>query len=363
MYFDIWQFLYGLVHWLHVDIIGPIVGWLGLHGLESWLGSPGVLNFVTIVMVALIIFTIGMLVAITHIWQERKTLGRLMDRRGTQVGPIGLFQNFADALKVLVKEAIIPQAADPLVYNAAPVIIIGVSLFMFVTIPYSPGFYVANPEMSVLLTLAIFSLVPFGVLIGGWASNNKYTLIGGLRAAAQIIAYELPVLLSVVGGILVSGSLNFVEIVAYQQAHIWMVVPMILGFFVFIISMNAELERVPFDLPEAEAELVEGWMTEFGGMKFGLIMMSEYARGFVGSAIATLLFLGGWDMPSFLQFIPDELWFLAKVVAGFGLFIWLRGALPRVRTDQILAIGWKSLLPLASINIFIAIVFKTLGWF
>jgi NADH-quinone oxidoreductase subunit H len=363
VYFDIWQFLGGIVHWLLVDIIGAFFGWLGLTGLQDWLGSSEVINFVTIVVVALIVFVVGMLVSITLIWQERKTLGRLMDRRGTQVGPIGLFQNFADALKVLVKEIIVPEAADELVYNAAPVLIIGTSLFLFATIPYSPGFYAANTELDVLLTFAIFGLVPFAVLLGGWAANNKYTLIGGMRAAAQIIAYEVPLLLSVVGVIIMAGSLNFFEIVTWQQENIWLIAPMIIGFFVFMISMVAEVERVPFDLPEAEAELVEGWGTEYGGMRFGLIMMSEYARGFVGSALAALLFLGGWDMPEFLNFVPVGLWFLLKVFMIFGIFIWIRGALPRVRTDQILRLGWKRLLPLAVINIMIAIALKTFGVF
>jgi NADH-quinone oxidoreductase subunit H len=361
MYLDIWQFLGGLVHWLLVDIIGGIFRWLGFYSFASWLGSPDVLNLVTIIVVALIVFTVGMLVSITLIWQERKTLGRLMDRRGTQVGPIGLFQNFADALKVLVKEIIVPEAADELVYNAAPVLIIGTSLLMFVTIPYSPGFYASNPDLGVLLTFALFGLVPFAVLLGGWASNNKFTLIGGMRAAAQIISYEVPLLMTVVAVVIMAGSLNFFEIVEWQQANIWLIAPLIIGFFVFIVSMVAEVERVPFDLPEAEAELVEGWGTEYGGMRFGLIMMSEYARGFVGSSLAALLFLGGWDMPDFLNFIPVGLWFLLKMFLVFGLFIWIRGAMPRVRTDQILHLGWKRLLPLAVVNIAIAIALKTFG--
>lgn len=362
MYLDIWQLLTGLVHWLMVDIIGAIIGWLGFHGVESWLGSPGVLNFVTILVVAVIILIVGMLVSITLIWQERKELGRLMDRRGTQVGPIGLFQNFADALKVLVKEHIVPEAADSLIYNVAPVLIIGISIAMMVTIPYSPGFYMSNSELGVLLTLALFGIIPFAVLLGGWASNNKYTLIGGMRAAAQLIAYEVPLFLSVVGVVILTGSLNFFEIVQWQQENIWLIAPMIVGAIVFTIAMVAELERVPFDLPEAEAELVEGWQTEYGGMRFGLIMMSEYVRGFIGASLITLLFLGGWSMPGFLSFIPDGLWFLLKMFLVFGVIIWIRGAMPRIRTDQILDLGWKRLLPLAAINIAIAIVFKTAGW-
>jgi NADH-quinone oxidoreductase subunit H len=362
MYLDLWQLLAGLVHWLMVDIIGPIVGWIGFLGVEHWLGSAGVLYFITVILVVLIVFVVGMLVSITLIWQERKTLGRLMDRRGTQTGPLGLFQNFADALKTLQKEIIVPESADMLVYNAAPIIIIGTSLFLFATIPYSQGFFASDSDLSLLLTFAIFSIVPFAVLLAGWASNNKYTLIGGMRAAAQLISYEVPMLLSVVGVVILAGSLSLNDIVFYQIQHIWLFIPLIIGFVVFLIAMVAEVERVPFDLPEAEAELVEGWGTEYGGLRFGLIMMSEYARGFVGAALAALLFLGGWDGPTF-GIIPEGLWFLGKVFFIFFIFIWMRGAMPRVRTDQILSIGWKRLLPLAVVNIFIAIAFKTMGWF
>ncbi|HOK27449.1 MAG TPA: NADH-quinone oxidoreductase subunit NuoH [Methanomassiliicoccaceae archaeon] len=352
----------GLVHWLMVDVIGTILNWLHIYALAEWLGSPGVLNIVTILVVALIILIVGMLVSITLIWQERKMLGRFMDRVGTQVGPFGLFQNFADAFKVLVKEYIVPNAADRLIYPLAPILIIGVSMAMFVTIPYSQGFYMSNSSLSLILTLALFGVIPFAVLLGGWASNNKYTLIGGMRAAAQTCAYEVPMLLSVASVVVLTGSMSLTEIVTYQQENLWLIIPLIIGFFVFLISMISEIERVPFDLPEAEAELVEGWGTEYGGMRFGLIMMSEYARAFVGSSLIALLFLGGWDglLP---EFIPAGLWFLLKVLLVFTIFIWARAALPRVRTDQILNICWKRLLPLAAINLFIAVFFKSMGWF
>ncbi|HPT74484.1 MAG TPA: NADH-quinone oxidoreductase subunit H, partial [Methanomassiliicoccaceae archaeon] len=263
---------------------------------------------------------------------------------------------------VLVKEYIVPNAADRLIYPLAPILIIGVSMAMFVTIPYSQGFYMSNSSLSLILTLALFGVIPFAVLLGGWASNNKYTLIGGMRAAAQTCAYEVPMLLSVASVVVLTGSMSLMEIVTYQQENLWLIIPLIIGFFVFLISMISEIERVPFDLPEAEAELVEGWGTEYGGMRFGLIMMSQYARAFVGSSLIALLFLGGWDglLP---EFIPAGLWFLLKVLLVFTIFIWARAALPRVRTDQILNICWKRLLPLAAINLFIAVFFKSMGWF
>lgn len=362
MYLDLYQFMSGITHWLMVDVIGAIIGWIGFHGLASWLGSPAVLNFVMILLVALVIFAVGMVVVLTILWEELKILGRLMDMRSIMVGPLGYFTNFATGIKVMLKEVIVPESADALVYNVAPVVLIGSSAFLFATIPYSQGFWLSNSSLSIILTFAIFSLAPLSVLLGGWGSNNKYTLIGGMRAAAQIIAYEIPLLLSVVSVIILTGSMNFLDTVAYQQDHIWLAVPLFIGFFVFIVSIIAELERIPFDLPEAEAELVEGWGTEFGSIKFGLIMFSEYIRAFIGSALIVLLFLGGWAGP-FPDLVPEEIWFLIKVFIVFGVFSWLRGALPRVRTDQILSIGWKRLLPLAAVNILIALVLKTLEWF
>ena len=362
MYTDLWGLVGGLIHWLMVDIVGTILDWLHLYALADWLASPGVLSIVTILVVGLIILIVGMLISIQFIWQERKMLGRFMDRVGTQVGPFGLFQNFADTLKVIVKEYIVPDSADRLIYPLAPILIIGVSMAMFVTLPYSQGFYMSDSELSLILTLALFGVIPFAVLLGGWASNNKYTLIGGMRAAAQTCAYEVPLLLSVASVVVLTGSLSLMDLVNYQQANGWLIVPLIIGFFVFLISMIAELERVPFDLPEAEAELVEGWGTEYGGMRFGLIMMSEYARGFVGVSLITLMFLGGWDGP-FLDYVPEGLWFLVKIVLVWTIFIWVRAAMPRVRTDQILNLAWKRLLPLAAINLFIAVFFKTMGWF
>ncbi len=362
MSIDLWGIMFAIVEWIFVDLLGGILHWLGLHGIATWLGRADVLNVGTVLLTALIFLVVGMLVSIQLIWQDRKMMGRGMDRRGTMIGPFGLFQNFADAFKVLAKEHIVPKDTDSLVYNIAPVLIIGVSIAMFATITYSTGFYMSDSDLSVILTLALFAVIPLSVLLGSWASNNKYTLIGGMRATAQTIAYEIPMLMAVVGVVIITGSLSFNDIVVYQQQNTWLIIPQLLGFFIFLISMIAEVERVPFDLPEAEAELVEGWQTEYGGMRFGLIMMSEYARAFVASSMIALLFLGGWDGP-FLDWMPEGLWFLLKVIFVFGLFVWMRLALPRVRTDQILRLNWKWLLPIAVINILIAVILKTLGWF
>lgn len=354
---NLYEFTEGIITWL-VGIINYVLDWLGLHGLADWLGSPDVITFLTILTEALIIFGIGFIIAITMIWQERKTLGRLMDRRATRIGPLGYLQQLADGFKTFLKEIIIPEKAWKSGYNWAPVILIGSSIILIGILPLSDRVYLLNSSAGLILLFAVFSLAPFAILIGGWASNNKYTLIGGMRSAAQLIAYEVPLLLSTVGVVLMAGSLNFGEIVEAQQ-EIWFVIPQIIGFIVFMIAMNAEVERIPFDLPEAEAELVEGWGTEYGGMRFGLIMLAEYLRGYAGAAIAAILFLGGWNGP----FLPPEAWLLIKVFIIFFVYIWVRGSFPRVRTDQILNIGWKRLMPLAVINLVIAAALKSMGWF
>ncbi|MFP4545898.1 MAG: NADH-quinone oxidoreductase subunit NuoH [Methanomassiliicoccales archaeon] len=354
---DLYTFTEGIVSWL-VSIINYIIDWLGLHGLADWLGSPDVIAFLTYFGQATIILGVGMIIAITMIWQERKTLGRLMDRRATRVGPLGYFQQIADGLKTFLKEIILPEKAWEGGYNWAPVILIGSSVLLVGILPISDRVFLIDTAAGLILLFAVFSLAPFAIIIGGWAANNKYTLIGGMRSAAQLISYEIPLLLSIAGVVLLAGSLNFGEIVEAQQ-NAWYIIPQIVGFIVFMIAMNAEVERIPFDLPEAEAELVEGWGTEYGGLRFGLIMLAGYLRGYAGAAIATILFLGGWNGP----WLPPEAWFLIKVFIIFFVWIWVRGSLPRVRTDQILNIGWRRLLPLAIVNLVIAVVLKSVGWF
>jgi len=354
---ELYAFVEGIVVWL-VNIVQHILNVIGLHGLADWLGSDPVVMVLTCLGQALIVFVVGFIICITMIWQERKTLGRLMDRRGTRIGPLGYFQQLADGFKTFLKEIIIPEKAWKSGYNWAMIILIGSSVILVGIIPLSSGWFLSSTPAGLLLLFAVFSLAPFAILIGGWASNNKYSLIGGMRSAAQLIAYEVPLLLSAVGVVLLAGSLSFVGIVSAQDT-IWFAIPQIIGFIVFMVAMNAEVERIPFDLPEAEAELVEGWGTEYGGLRFGLIMFAEYLRGYAGAAIAAILFLGGWNGP----YLPPEIWLLIKVFIIFFIFIWIRGSHFRVRTDQILNLGWKWLMPLAVINLVIAVALKTLGWF
>jgi NADH-quinone oxidoreductase subunit H len=357
----LFSLMHGLSQW-----IGEVVQWLvKLSGIQEikivgdFAVAGGSVNFLSIVLTCVIFFVGAFLVGLTVIWQERKTLGRIMDRRGTQVGMIGLFQNFADGIKCLLKEIIIPKEADERLYTYAVVGIIATSAMLLGLVPWSDRFFVANVPLALLVGLAVFSLAPFFILIGGWASNNKYTVIGGMRAAAQLIAYEVPLLLVVVSIVIMTGSLNFNDIVSYQQNHLWLFIPLFIGFVTFFTCGIAESERVPFDLPEAEAELVEGWQTEYGGFRWGLIMLCDYLRAYIASALIAILFLGGWDGP----LLWPEMWFLLKTFFVFFIMIWVRAAMVRIRTDQILKIGWKRLLPLAVINLIVAVALKAMGWF
>ncbi len=319
------------------------------------------LNYgLTWVIASVFLLVVVLVNVIVMIYVERKELGRFMDRRGPMVvGPAGFFQNFADAFKFLVKEMILPESADSLGFNGTLVIIVASSLLIFAVVPQAPNFYFVNSNLGLLLAFAIFAIEPFAVVIAGWASNNKYSLLGGFRSTAQMMSYEVPLLITVISVAVLAGSFNFVTIVNLQSTSVWYVVPLIIGFVVFLISMVAEIERIPFDTPEAEAELVHGWMTEYPGIKFAMFQLASYVRSFAGAAIMVLLFLGGWSGP----FLPPIVWFYVKVYIVFTLFVWLRGSLPRVRIDQILNIGWRSLLPLSLLNILIAVLFRSAGLF
>ena len=317
--------------------------------------------FVTILLVSVTVFIGGFLAGLWVIWIERKVLGRMMDRRGTQVGWLGGFQNFADGIKTLLKEIIIPRDSDKKLYTYAVVMILATSVMLLGLIPWSEFWYAVNVPLALLLGLAVFSLAPFAILIGGWSSNNKYTVIGGMRGAAQLIAYEVPLLLVVVSIVIMVGSLNFNDIVTWQIENVWLIAPLILGCITFFVAGLAEVERVPFDLPEAEAELVEGWQTEYGGFRWGLIMLCDYVRAYIVALLITVLFLGGWAGP---EPVPPEVWTLIKTFLVFFVMVWVRAAMVRIRTDQILKIGWRRLMPLAFINLVIVVLIKyyNIGW-
>jgi NADH-quinone oxidoreductase subunit H len=337
--------------WLVGRIIPPLAGPLA-NGDVVW--GLSALVFGAILLAASMINTIML------IWFERKMLGRFMDRRGAMhVGYAGLLQNFADGLKLFRKNTFKPREADNLGFYTGPTAYMVTSLLMFGVLPISSGWSDGSLPLSMLLALVIFSFAPLFIFISAWSSNNKYSLMGGMRSAAQMIAYEVPILLAVVAVVLVSGSFDLNTIVAEQQNY-WFWGPLVLALIVFSIGMLAEMERIPFDLPEAEAELVEGWNTEYGGMLFAYFMLADYLRALAGSILIVLLFLGGWTLPSY---VPSALtsfplagifWFLLKTYAVFGVFVWIRASLPRVRTDQLLRIGWMRMIPLSLIAVVLA---------
>ncbi|MFD2672060.1 NADH-quinone oxidoreductase subunit NuoH [Marinicrinis sediminis] len=294
------------------------------------------------------------------IYFERKVIGWMQLRIGpNRVGPLGLLQSVADVLKLLIKEDTIPHKADRTLFILAPVISFVPSFLVLATIPYTDSIHFAELNVGLLYYVAISGITTIGIMMGGWASNNKYALLGGMRSAAQMISYEIPLVMSVVGVILLSGSLNLTTIVEGQSGGLWNwnFLPQIIGFVVFIIAAVAELNRTPFDLPEAESELVAGYHVEYSGFRFAFFMLGEYVYVYAIAALTTVLFLGGWHAPfEFLSFIPGILWFLLKFsMVVFSLF-WIRATMPRIRVDHLMGLGWKVLLPVALANIFLTAI-------
>ena len=282
------------------------------------------------------------------IWWERRLLGFWQDRLGpNRVGPFGLLQIVADMVKLFAKDDWVPPFADRALFILAPLVIAGAMLMAFAVVPFGPGLAVADLNVGVLFFLAMTSLAVYGVLLSGLASNNKYSLLGGLRSAAQMVTYEVFMGLSLMGVVLLTGSFSLGEIVRAQQ-ELWFVVPQILGFIVFLIAGLAETHRLPFDLPEAEHELAAGFHTEYSAMKFGLIMVGEYVGVILTSAMIVTLFFGGWLGPSFL---PPIVWFSLKTAFFVCGFVLLRAAIPRPRYDQLMSLGWKILLPITLVNL------------
>jgi NADH-quinone oxidoreductase subunit H len=283
------------------------------------------------------------------IWLERRLLALFQDRYGpNRAGPFGLFQVLADMVKIFTKEDWIPPFADRWVFVLAPAIIAATVLLSFAVVPVAPGIVVADLNVGLLFFLAMSSLGVYSVVLGGWASNNKYALLGGLRASAQMLSYEVFMGLSVMGTVLLAGSLNLTVIVEAQR-NLWFVVPQFPAFVLFLIAAAAEIRRVPFDLPEAESELVGGYHTEYSGMKFGMFFLGEYLGLILISAMITVLFFGGWLGPV----LPPVVWFLLKTLFFICFFVLIRGALPRPRFDQLMSWGWKWILPMTLANLLI----------
>jgi NADH-quinone oxidoreductase subunit H len=281
------------------------------------------------------------------IWLERRLLAAWQDRYGpNRVGPFGLMQVLADMIKILTKEDWVPPFADKLVFILAPAVGMVTALLSFAVVPFAPGIGIVDLNIGLLFFLAMSSMGVYSVMLAGWASNNKYSLLGGLRAAAQMVSYEVFMGLSLMGVVILAGSFNLRDIVEAQQ-HLWFCVPQILGLGIFFIAGLAETRRLPFDLPEADSELVAGFHAEYSGMKFGMFFVGEYLGIILVSAMITTLFFGGWLGPV----LPPVIWFFLKTFVFICLFILLRASLPRPRYDQLMAYGWKVLLPLALLNV------------
>jgi len=289
---------------------------------------------------------------------ERKLLGRMQLRYGpNQAGPYGLLQPFADLVKLIRKESFLPTSGvDPL-FVVAPILAAFTALAAFAVIPFGPGWEIAGYDVTgqvidvpiaLIFVFALGSIGVYGFIVGGWASDSKYSLLGSMRTCAQLVSYEVALALSVLGVVIMGESLSLTQIVAKQDETMWFVVPQLVGFLVFLTAGTAESARAPFDLPEAESELVAGYHTEYGGMRWGLFSMAEYINMITLSALATTLFLGGWHFPWLEGLGP--LWFALKVFLLVSVFIWLKATLPRLRYDQLMRFGWKVLLPVATIN-------------
>ena len=311
--------------------------------VNSWLNGLWTLIIGILIIASLLGLTTGM------IWVERRLLARFQDRLGpNRVGPAGLLQPVADIIKLFMKEDWIPPFADKFIYVLAPAIIAITVLIAFAVVPFGENIVVADANVGLLFFLGMLSLGVYSVALAGWASNSKYSLIGAMRGAAQMISYELPLGLSLVGVIMLTGSFRLIDVVN-AQSRLWFAVLQPVGLIIFVIAGLAEARRVPFDLPEADSELVAGYHTEYSSMKFALFFMGEYLDLLLISAMVTTLYLGGWLGPV----LPPVIWFILKMSAVIFIFIWVRAVLPRYRFDQLMTLGWKWLLPLSLVNILI----------
>jgi len=434
---DLYPLCQGLIAFVN-DLVGRIMNAVagGIEGIgiappgagqplrdqAALMNSPWVIGLIAWLVAIQVMILWGTAInLLVMMWMERKFYSRLQDRVGIKIGltsmdflariPIlgGLFTNFvkrpshlgtgflqnvADGVKMVQKENLTPAKADAFTFHAAPVLIASSTLLIFAALPFSDGFTIMqspNP-FGILFILAAFSLAPIGILIAGWSSNNKYTLIGGMRSTAMLMSYEIPMILSLIAVVVLMGTLDPFEIVHRQAQPIsasisqlsflgsagadgaiyfpnWNIFTAFPAFLVFAIAILAEQERIPFDLPEAEAELVEGWLTEYSGMRFGLVFGFKWLRGLAGSGLLVILFLGGWTGPHITLPLPglslafpfQELWFMVKVYLVFMAYVWISWSFPRIRIDQILNIGWKVLIPIALLAIFLSIALRAFG--
>ncbi|HUW39444.1 MAG TPA: NADH-quinone oxidoreductase subunit NuoH [Rectinemataceae bacterium] len=332
----------GTLNDLFLTLASAIRGLLALWGFPPLLAAA-VVDIADFVLVAALV-TVNIIVIV---WLDRRVAAFFQERLGpNRVGPFGLLQSVNDAVKLLGKESIIPVAADRKLYKAAPLMIFTVTVLLYGFLPYGKGMAPVDPDLSLLFFIALSSMTTIAILMAGWGSNSKYSLLGGMRTVAQVISYEIPMAFSMLGVVMLSGSLNLGAITEAQRG-VWYIFLQPLAFVIFLISSLAELARSPFDMTEAEQELVAGYHTEYTGMRFALFFMAEYGNLFGVAALGATLFLGGWQGP----FLPGYVWFLGKSWLLVLVILWLRWTFPRARLDQMMKFNWKFLIPLSILNI------------
>lgn len=320
------------------------------------------MDIIGIIIKVAVVVTVTMLHVAFAVYFERKAIGHMQSRLGPmRVGPHGLLQPVADFIKLFFKEDIVPSNADKPIFRIAPVISVIAALSSLAVIPFWEKFSIANINIGILYILALSSVGAYGIILAGWSSNSKYAFLGALRSSAQVISYEIALGLSLVGVMMIAGSANLIDIVNAQSRYPFILIQPV-AFFVFLASAIAETNRTPFDLPEAETELVAGYFTEYSGFRFGLFFVAEYAGMFIMSALTVVCFLGGWKGPNFwiLSYVPNIVWFLLKVYALIFFYYWIRATVPRYRYDQLMSLGWKLFIPLTLANIVVTGLLKIL---
>ena len=347
--------------------------------MHRWLNTTfgeGWALLLEFVIVGVLVITLFAMLGLVLIMMERKVSAWMQVRLGpNRVGPKGMFQTVADTIKLMVKEGLTPDGADKMLFNVAPFVVMIVAMVIMAPLMFAKGFQIWDINIGVLFITAISSLSVIGILMAGWASNNKYSLMGAMRSGAQIVSYELSAGLSIIVIVVLTGSVKISDIIAAQQNGWWLFkghIPAIIAFVIFIIAVTAETNRAPFDMAEAESELTGGFHTEYSGMKFALFFLAEYVNVFVVCALGATLFLGGW-MPfhignwqgfnHVMDYIPSSIWFFGKTFFLIFIIMWFRWTFPRLRIDQLLNLEWKYLLPISMFNLLLVTLIAILGWY
>jgi NADH-quinone oxidoreductase subunit H len=346
--------------------------------IQIWLGNtftPTIAVLLQFVIAGLLVITLFAVLGLVLVFMERKVSAYMQVRIGpNRVGPRGSLQTAADTLKLLMKEGLVPGGADKFLFNLAPYVVMISAMLLMAPIAFAKGFQMWDLNIGVLYVSSVSSIAVIGILMAGWSSNNKYSLLGAMRSGAQIVSYELSAGLSIIAIVILVGSLKISDIIASQQNGWWIFkghIPVIIAFVIFLIAVTAETNRAPFDLAEAESELTAGFHTEYSGMRFALFFLAEYANIFIVCAIGATLFLGGW-MPfhignwqafnHIMDYIPSSIWFFGKVFFLIFVIMWFRWTFPRLRIDQLLNLEWKYLLPISMFNVLLVTIMAIMGW-